>query len=244
MKELTAAQGLLRCGECDTIFDAMKALTTTLPEERSFSDSPSADKANNTNLKPADTRIRVLPANQASGHKTHGKPRVGSSHSTAQHSASRKRSRKLLWLSLTALAGLLLLQLLYTSRHWFMAQPATANIAQQLCAFINCETQTLRDVEKISVLSKSVYSHPNSPELLIVSASFQNDAAFAQPYPLLEISFFNSSAGVVAMRRFKPEEYMTKKKAGHMMPTGAPEEFSVHISDPGPEAVNFQLRFF
>ena len=34
MKELTAAQGLLRCGECDTIFDAMKALSTTLPDER------------------------------------------------------------------------------------------------------------------------------------------------------------------------------------------------------------------
>ena len=36
MKELTAAQGLLRCGECDTIFDAMKSLSTTLPEERRF----------------------------------------------------------------------------------------------------------------------------------------------------------------------------------------------------------------
>ena len=36
MKELTAAQGLLRCGECDAIFDAMKSLSTTLPEERRF----------------------------------------------------------------------------------------------------------------------------------------------------------------------------------------------------------------
>ena len=36
MKELTAAQGLLRCGECDAVFDAMKALSTTLPEERRF----------------------------------------------------------------------------------------------------------------------------------------------------------------------------------------------------------------
>lgn len=39
MKELTAAQGLLRCGECDTIFDAMKNLSTTMPEERLISNN-------------------------------------------------------------------------------------------------------------------------------------------------------------------------------------------------------------
>ncbi|QTR48893.1 MJ0042-type zinc finger domain-containing protein [Candidatus Thiothrix anitrata] len=42
MKELTAAQRLLRCGECDTIFDAMKSLSTTLPEERRFAPTGNA----------------------------------------------------------------------------------------------------------------------------------------------------------------------------------------------------------
>ena len=70
MKELTAAQGLLRCGECDTIFDAMKALSTTLPEERTFADSQSPDSEANSAGKPLDTRIRVLPANQSVSSQT------------------------------------------------------------------------------------------------------------------------------------------------------------------------------
>ena len=236
MKELTAAQGLLRCGECDTIFDAMKALSTTLPEERTFATNQLNDAAD-ANTKPADTRIRVLPANQSSKNK---------SNFTAAGSRKAKtpeRSRKLLWLSLAALAILLLLQLLYTSRSWFMEQPLTSDISRRICTFIGCEMQAPRDVKKIHVMSRSVYSHPNAPEHLIISSSIRNDANFAQPYPTLEISFYNNEAEVVALRRFKPAEYIGEKKSGTMMPSGMPEEFSVHIADPGQDAVNFQFRF-
>jgi hypothetical protein len=34
MKELTVAQGNLRCGECDIVFNAMHTLTTTLPKKK------------------------------------------------------------------------------------------------------------------------------------------------------------------------------------------------------------------
>ena len=243
MKELTAAQGLLRCGECDTIFDAMKALSTTLPEERTFADSQMAESANGSRSKPADTRIRVLPANQSTKSRT--KNRVSGNYAAASDNKPKasNRSRKLLWLSLAALAVLLLLQLLYTSRAWFMEQPLTTNISQRICSFIGCEIQTPRDVDKIRVVSKSVYSHPNAPQHLIISSSIRNDAAFAQPYPMLEISFFNSDAEVVALRRFQATEYIGKQKANALMPSGTPEEFSVHITDPGQEAINFQFRF-
>ena len=108
---------------------------------------------------------------------------------------------------------------------------------------VGCEVETPRDLNKIRVLSRSVYSHPNSPKLLIISSSIQNDAPFSQPYPLLEISFLNSAAEIVALRRFTPEEYLGIKKSETLMQAGTPEEFSVHITDPGREAVNFQFRF-
>lgn len=243
MKELTAAQGLLRCGECDTIFDAMKALSTTLPEERTFADSHVTDAGTAANDKPADTRIRVLPAHHSSKARSRN---TSTNYSPAGHKKTKNqsnRSHKLLWLSLAALAVLLLLQLLYTSRAWFMEQPLTANVSQRICAFIGCETQIPRDVDKIRAVSKSVYSHPNAPEHLIISLSIQNNATFAQPYPLLEISFYNGNSEVVSLRRFQAEEYIGEKKAGTMMPSGTPVEFSVHIADPGQEAINFQFRF-
>nr|CAA6807794.1 MAG: Unknown protein [uncultured Thiotrichaceae bacterium] len=233
MKELTAAQGLLRCGECDTIFDAMKALSTALPEERDFSNaelqSPMGEQE-----RPTDTRIRVLPANQHSHSQTS---------SNTDKQALAPRSRKFLIVSLSALALLLLLQLLYSTRDWFAEQPLTAKISQSVCATIGCEVKPPRSVDKITMLSHSVYSHPNSPKLLIISASIQNNATFEQPYPLLEISFLNSDSEVVALRRFTPEEYIGEMRSEKLMPNGLPEEFSVNIADPGTDAVRFQFRF-
>lgn len=235
MKELTAAQGLLRCGECDTIFDAMKALSTTLPEERDFADAELRSPQNEQN-RPPDTRIRVLPDNHA----------TQASHIRNRDNKKQKgtpRSRKFLIMSLAALALLLLLQLLYSSRDWLAQQPLTANLSRSVCEVIGCEIRTPRDVSQIKMLSHSVYSHPNRPKLLIISASIQNNATFEQPYPLLEISFLNSNSEIVALRRFSAEEYVGDERAKEFMPIDLPEEFSVNIADPGADAVRFQFRF-
>lgn len=237
MKELTAAQGLLRCGECDTIFDAMKALSTTLPEERDFADADlqSIERGQN---RPPDTRIRVLPDN----HSTKPVRNQNRTKTSKKHDFS-TRSRKFLLLSLTALALLLLLQLLYSSRDWLAEQPLTATVTRNICEMIGCEIRSPRDVSQIKMLSHSVYSHPNLPNLLIISASIQNNATFEQPYPLLEISFLNSNSEVVALRRFSAEEYAGSERSEQLMPTATPEEFSVNIADPGTDAVRFQFRF-
>ena len=241
MKELTAAQGLLRCGECDTIFDAMKALSTTLPEERTLVDSDYYSSNEGLSGKPRDTRIRVLSGNK----NQHAREGRSDNKLTSILTPKTKpsKSRKLLWLSLAALAVLLLLQLLYTSRAWLISHPLTSKMTQNVCTLIGCEIETPRDVTKIRVLSRSVYSHPNSPKLLIISSSMQNDAVFALPYPFLEISFLNKASEVVALRRFTPKEYVGEKRSEHMMEPGVAEEFSVNIADPGQDAVNFQFRF-
>lgn len=233
MKELTAAQGLLRCGECDTIFDAMKALSTTLPDERDFADAGLRASQNEQN-RPPNTRIRVLPdkhATQTSRTRNHKKQK------------DTPQSRKFLIMSLAALALLLLLQLLYSSRDWLAQQPVTANLSRSVCEVMGCEIRTPRDVSQIKMLSHSIYSHPNRPKLLIISASIQNNAAFEQPYPLLEISFLNSNSEIVALRRFSAEEYVGDERAKEFMPINLPEEFSVNIADPGADAVRFQFRF-
>ncbi len=234
MKELTAAQGLLRCCECDTIFDAMKALSTTLPEERDFIKA-GLQPLDEEQARPVDTRIRVLPTGQ--------KTQPYKAEKSGPYKSAAPDSRKFLILSLSALALLLLLQLLYSSRHWLAEQPLTAGLSQKICDTIGCEITVPRDVSKINMLSHNVYSHPNLPNLLIISASIQNNATFEQPYPLLEISFLNSDSEVVALRRFSPAEYIGKERSEALMPTGLPEEFSVNISDPGKEAVRFQFRF-
>ena len=240
MKELTAAQGLLRCGECDAVFDAMKALSTTLPEERRF----------------AQLETDALPlGTQHEPHTNH--PYANTSNSLWQRVINKfkkpkpnytpyqtKSAASKTWLSigLTALALLLLLQGLYSARNWLAQQPLTATLTKQICAAVKCELETPRDVRQIHLLSRNVYSHPNTPQVLTISLSLENAADFAQPYPLIEISFLNKDNNIVALRRFTPEEYI-KNYQNELMPKGKQSEVLLNITDPGESAVHFQFRF-
>lgn len=217
MKELTAAQGLLRCGECDVVFDAMKTLSATLPEERRFVPLSRAKSSDSPSTR-ATPKKAAKPLYRGSG------------------------TKPLLYIGMAALVFLLLLQLLYHSRHWLAQQPATAAITRQTCLLLGCEILPPRDVSNIHLLSRNVYAHPNTPGVLTISAVIQNDAGFPQVYPFIEISFINQNNETVAMRSFAPTEYIAGYN-GELMPVGVAQELLLNITDPGDAAVRFQFRF-
>ncbi len=233
MKELTAAQGLLRCGECDTIFDAMKALSTTLPEERHFSTDATSAQINTPSAHAAKTPAQT--ANTQTLNQPHG--------SISSHKLE-KKSRRWLYFSIVILLSLILLaQLPFAACGWLADHPFIGQMTQGMCKAIGYQLNPLRDIEQIKMLSHNVYSHPNTPNVLIISTSIQNNADFEQPYPTLEVKFLNSASEVVALKRFIPDEYLGKELANSLMPTGTPREFSLNINDPGKDAVRFQFRF-
>lgn len=239
MKELTTAQGLLRCGECDNIFDAMKTLSTTLPEERRFLDISSTG----TTGELTETTSKPTPFDNGFFSKKEAKSTGNTLRGTATPYRRRILSSRLfLGIGISALALLFLLQLAYTGRNWLAQYPLTANVTQKLCRQLGCEIHLPRDLEKINILSKNVYSHPNAPGILTISLSIQNDAVFAQPFPLIEISFLDKSNNVIALRRFTPTEYI-KNFHNETMKPGIPSELLLNISDPGTEAVRYQFRF-
>ena len=262
MKELTAAQGLLRCGECDAIFDAMRSLSTTLPEERRFAQStPSSPVVEppeyHTIKKSTASKLgffgrvkqtvtaffqRFTARKITNPDTLHNYTRHQSTNRAGFETQQPAGSKVFLFLGIGALALLLLLQLLYSKRNWLALQPLTASLTQRTCLLLGCEIAIPRDVRQIKLLSRNVYSHPNTPNVLTISVSIQNDASFIQPYPLIEISFLNKKNAVVALRRFTPEEYLKEVKQ-ELMPIGTPIELILNISDPGTEAVRFQFRF-
>lgn len=218
MKELTAAQGLLRCGECDVVFDAMKTLSATLPEERRFAPLSQAKPADSPSTRPATKKAKKTPLSQNAG------------------------AKPFIYIGIAVLALFLFLQLLYHGRHWLAQQPATAAITRQTCLLLGCEILPPRDVSNIHLLSRNVYAHPNTPGVLTISAVIQNDAGFPQVYPFIEIRFINQNNETVAMRSFAPTEYIAGYN-GELMPVGVAQELLLNITDPGDAAVRFQFRF-
>ncbi|AOE87683.1 DUF3426 domain-containing protein [Pseudomonas sp. TCU-HL1] len=115
---------------------------------------------------------------------------------------------------------------------------------QQICPEIGCQLPSKVDIELIKSSNLVVRSHPEFSGALVVDAILYNRAAFAQPFPLLELRFADINGQLLASRRFKPGEYLSGELAGQAeMPPQTPIHVSLDILDPGTKAVNYSLSF-
>jgi predicted Zn finger-like uncharacterized protein len=113
-----------------------------------------------------------------------------------------------------------------------------------MCEYTNCDLPDPRDPSRIELNNKNIFSHPNSKNALMVSASIVNQAAFEQAFPLLELKFENIRGQTIAGRRFTPAEYLGVPVAqiSKMIP-GEPVSISIEIMDPGKEMVSYAFEF-
>ena len=81
------------------------------------------------------------------------------------------------------------------------------------------------------------------PEALIISASFRNDARWAQPWPDLELTLSDINGQPIAHRRFAPEEYLGHLQGAALVAPGQSASIALEVRDPGKQAVAFEFEF-
>ncbi|MFC5696951.1 DUF3426 domain-containing protein [Pseudomonas sp. GCM10022186] len=153
--------------------------------------------------------------------------------------------RRIGWLLLT-LAAALALATQYVWYHFdeLARQDQYRPWFQQICPEIGCQLPSKVDIDLIKSSNLVVRSHPEFSGALVVDAILYNRAAFAQPFPLLELRFADINGQLLASRRFKPGEYLSGELAGQAeMPPQTPIHISLDILDPGTKAVNYSLSF-
>ena len=78
----------------------------------------------------------------------------------------------------------------------------------------------------------------------MVNTVIRNSAEFAQPFPILVLSFNSVENSVIALREFTSAEYLDPGlRSTQAMPAKTPVQIRLAIMDPGPEAVNYTLAF-
>lgn len=113
------------------------------------------------------------------------------------------------------------------------------------CRWAGCKLPPLIDVSQIESQQLLVRSKADQPNVLVVDAIIINQAAFAQPFPAIALTFSNLNNDVVAQRLFQPDEYLAGDAKGmKSMPPNTPVEISLSIKDPGRDAVNYNIAFF
>ena len=117
-------------------------------------------------------------------------------------------------------------------------------IYQTLCDVWGCTLPPMKDVGQI-VSRKSVSRpHPEDRDIRIVDVLMVNNASFAQPYPLIELTFTNVRGLLVAGRRYKPSEYLHGELANtNLMQPRTPIHISLQLADPGDNAQGFRVVF-
>ena len=142
------------------------------------------------------------------------------------------------------LAGLLGLQLMLGLREPLLASPAWRPWLERGCALVGCRVPALRDPERIEVIARDIRTHPRYPGGLLVDVTIVNRARFAQPFPVMQLTFASLDEQWFAQRRFQPAEYLGPNRGtAERLPPDIPVQVVLELLDPGPEAVSFAFEF-
>lgn len=246
---LAQGHGSVRCGHCTMVFDALPTLSETLPPEP-FSGLPVQTPTDDPPQlvqpvfrPPPDFIVGSDAEDDASAPAPHA-PMVATPSFVRHHRPRAKRGNRRWTAGCAVLTLLLLAQLGWANRAALAANANTRPILQHVCAALRCTLPPMQDLSKLTLLSRDIRPHPSVPNALIISATLRNDADFVQPYPLIRIALSDLDENPIAMRRFRPAEYIpdAKTRAAGLAP-GTTVAVAFEVADPGKNAVAFEFGF-
>ena len=124
------------------------------------------------------------------------------------------------WLSIPLLAIALIVQVLVADRARLAADAHWRPRIIVLCGWLGCQVPPWREPSALHITSREIRPHPSAPGVLLVTATFRNDAAFAQPWPQLQLSLANLEGEALGLRRFSPEEDLGSEPATPLIAPG------------------------
>lgn len=147
------------------------------------------------------------------------------------------------WLAVPVLTVVLLLQVLVADRARLAADRQWRPRVLQLCAWLHCQVPAWHEPSALHISSREIRPHPTASGVLLVTATFRNDAAFAQAWPQLQLSLANLDGESLGLRRFSAREYLGSDPASEQIAPGQSATISLAVLDPGKRAVEFGFEF-
>ena len=144
---------------------------------------------------------------------------------------------------LVAASGLLLVQIVLADRDRLAASPTWRPWMERACASLGCSLPVWHEPGAFVVLSREIQPHPTNRQALLVTASFRNDAAWTQGWPLLELALTDLDGQRIGLRRFQPTEYLGGSPSREGLAPGQSATVALEILDPGNRAVAFEFDF-
>ncbi len=147
-------------------------------------------------------------------------------------------------LGVLILTAALILQVAWWKRDELAAEPLGQRVLRHVCPHLPCDVQPPREPGKLVVLERNLTPHPQQQNALLFRVRLENQAEFAQPYPIVELRLLDSRQALTAVRRFGPELYRGGSTgAWDLLPPHQPTEILLALRDPGTHVTGFLLDF-
>ena len=146
------------------------------------------------------------------------------------------------WLIVSALFVLLLVQMVLAQRIELAGNARWRPLITSACALLHCEVPAWREPAAFTMLQRSVQPKAGTRGVLHVSASFRNDARWAQPWPTVLLTLSDMDGRQVGMRAFIPADYLGKDAAGAIAP-GQSATIQLDVVEPAQQVVAFTFDF-
>jgi len=143
----------------------------------------------------------------------------------------------------TAILVLLLgLQIVLANRDALAENPAWRPWISRLCLLASCQLEAWRQPEAFEPVSQAVAADRGQADVLIVQLSFRNDAQWPQPWPQIEIRLTDVDNQAIAMRRFRPKEYLNANQEGDIK-SGQTVSVEIALQETSGKAAGFAFDF-
>lgn len=113
---------------------------------------------------------------------------------------------------------------------------------ESICHLVGCNLPPWHDPAAFVVTAREFNPHPSVKGARMVTVSFRNDAAFAQAWPLLELTASDLNGRVIGQRRFRSSEYLGSAPATSLIQPGQSASATLEIIDPGAPSWDIQFR--
>lgn len=257
-RHLSAAGGEVRCGFCGMRFNALERLRdepmesfVPLPAEPDAGEPvPAGPEPDGPDLQEPEFDIAMVEPLPAAAVAMAWTPRgaistVPEAPEFPGDDTAPPRRRGLWTAVALLLAGAAGLQAAWFERDTLlMRYPQLRPHVEQLCARLGCTVLRRRDLAAIAVVNRDVREHPRFEDTLLVNATISNGAAFAQPFPRIELAFSDTNGRVIAARAFEAREYLDQSMVTQRgMEPGTPVHVVLEIAGINKDAASFEIGF-
>ncbi|MEW6689457.1 MAG: DUF3426 domain-containing protein [Pseudomonadota bacterium] len=236
--QLSARGGKVRCGKCSSVFDGVAALVAEggAPQAAPAEPEPSPQLA-------LFESARRLPALAATGDAANQDAAVPEFLDEPP-----RPKRRLVWFLASLLGFVALAAQSLQYRNEISARFPDARLYfVSACALLACEVKLPRSPKLLSIESSALEMDGRRENVIVLSATFRNQAPYSQEYPALELALKDVRDQVVARRVLRPADYLgaaAGKRIARGIEGGADVALRIHFDISGLSAVGYEMKLF